>query len=527
MYMGETPLSHRPSLRPLRRICDASSGMTANAIGSLCAGSALGRYELLLPIAQGGMATVWAARMKGSRGFSKIVAIKTMLPSLSSDPRFEQMFLSEAEIASRIKHPNVCEILDLGEQDGVLYLAMDWIDGDSLVTLLAECQRQDRKLPYGVAARIGTAAARGLHAAHELKDDAGALFGIVHRDVSPHNILVTFDGLVKIVDFGVAKAVARSDHQVTHAGHLKGKTQYMAPEQAFCDEVDRRTDVFALGIVLYQITTGTHPFRADNELATLARITSPEPVPSPETLAPDYPPELSAVVLKALAKEPSLRYATMNELARDLETVATKLSGPDSPGLDAFVGEALRERASEQRATLREALRAADDRSLAGGVVLPRERLALSSAGMALPKELAAMSSSAGRGHRIALAAGLVALGAVLGAAGLVWVTGSASAPASSAGPAPSLMLSSGAPVRAPSVALSAEAPSATSATATTAAASATAAAASATAAAASATAVPKASASSAGPATGRPPVQDRPGPPKVDPRAKLRKPDF
>src|SRR6185503_10737959 len=163
--------------------------MMAAAVGTLGAGSALGRYELLLPIAQGGMATVWAARMKGSRGFSKIVAIKTMLPSLSNDPRFEQMFLSEAEIASRIKHPNVCEILDLGEEEGVLYLAMEWIAGESLVTLLADCQRQERSVPYAVAARIGLEAARGLHAAHELKDDAGALFGIVHRDVSPHNIL--------------------------------------------------------------------------------------------------------------------------------------------------------------------------------------------------------------------------------------------------------------------------------------------------------------------------------------------------
>jgi eukaryotic-like serine/threonine-protein kinase len=508
--------------------------MTAAAIGSLSAGSALGRYELLLPIAQGGMATVWAARMKGSRGFSKTVAIKTMLPSLSNDPRFEQMFLSEAEIASRIKHPNVCEILDLGEQDGVLYLAMDWIDGESLVALLGECQRQNRKIPYGVAASIGTAAARGLHAAHELKDEAGALFGVVHRDVSPHNILVTFDGLVKIVDFGVAKAVARSDQQVTQAGHLKGKAHYMAPEQAFCDEVDRRTDVFALGIVLYQLTTGTHPFRADNDLATLARITSPDPVPSPATLDPDYPPELSAVVLKALAKDPSQRYATMSDLARDLEAVATKLSGPDMPGLEAFVGEVLSPRANEQRTMLRAALRAADGRSLPDSTELPREGNAHTSAGIVLPEESAAMAPRAGRGTRIALAAGLVALGAVLGAAGLVWVTGAASVPASGAAPSPSLMLSSEALPSAPPSAFSA-ATSTTSAPATSASAPATSASAPAASpsalaapmASASAPAAPMASASGAGPRAGKPPGQDRAGQSKVDPRAKFRNPDF
>src|SRR5262249_36427280 len=147
------------------------STMPAPATGPLTAGSTLGRYELLLPIAQGGMATVWAARMKGSHGFTKIVAVKTMLPSLSDDPRFEKMFLGEAEIASRIKHPNVCEILDLGEEDRVLYLVMEWIDGQSLVTLLGDCQRLARKIPYAIAARIGAEAARGLHAAHELKDD--------------------------------------------------------------------------------------------------------------------------------------------------------------------------------------------------------------------------------------------------------------------------------------------------------------------------------------------------------------------
>ena len=416
--------------------------MTAAAIGTLGAGSALGRYELLLPVAQGGMATVWAARMKGTRGFAKIVAIKTMLPALSTDSRFEKMFLSEAEIASRIKHPNVCEILDLGEQDGVLYLVMEWIDGESLVTLLSDCQRQERRVPYGVAARLGINAARGLHAAHELKDDAGELFGVVHRDVSPHNILVTHDGIVKIVDFGVAKAVARSDHQATNTGHLKGKVQFMAPEQAFCDEVVRRTDVFALGIVLYQITTGAHPFRADNELATLARITSAEPVPAPTTLVPDYPKELSLVVERALAKERDERFATMSDLARALEVALAAIEKPDDPTLEAFVKDVLRERLEGRSTAIKDALRAADERTLTGISALTRDSRSHSSfSEMAGLDEGAAMSPRGRRGRSIVFAAGLVALGAVLGAAGLVWVTRAPQGPAPSLAASPSPVL--------------------------------------------------------------------------------------
>lgn len=404
-------------------------------IQSLAAGDVLGRYELLIPVAQGGMATVWAARMKGTRGFSKIVAIKTMLPALSSDPRFEKMFLSEAELASRIKHPNVCEILDLGEQGGVLYLAMEWIDGESLVTLLGDCERSEQRVPFAAAAQIGADAARGLHAAHELKDESGELVGVVHRDVSPHNILVTYDGLVKIVDFGVAKAVARSDHQATNAGHLKGKVQFMAPEQAYCDEVDRRTDVFALGIVLYQLTTGHHPFRADNELATLARITSPEPVPAPEARVPDYPPELSAVLLKALAKSPDERFASMRDLADALDSVAAKLGDVGGAnGIEAFVREALAPRREARAAQLKEARRAADEReeqrTASGLTSSPPERVALGGAtddGVTSP-----LPASRRRGRSLAGAAGLVSLGAILGAVALVWATRGASAPASS-----------------------------------------------------------------------------------------------
>jgi eukaryotic-like serine/threonine-protein kinase len=404
-----------------------SAGIASTPVlQNLASGDVLGRYELLLPVAQGGMATVWAARMKGTRGFSKVVAIKTMLPTLSCDPRFEKMFLSEAELASRIKHPNVCEILDLGEQNGVLYLAMEWIDGESLVTLLGDCERSGRRVPFAAAACIGAHAARGLHAAHELKDEGGALVGVVHRDVSPHNILVTYDGIVKIVDFGVAKAVARSDHQTTNAGHLKGKVLFMAPEQAFCDEVDRRTDIFALGIVLYQLTTGSHPFRADNELATLARITCPDPVPAPTSLVPDYPPELAAVVMKALAKDRDQRFDSMRDLADALEAVAGKLAEADgSNGLEAFVLEALEPRREARSIQLKEARRAADERvelrSL-GGLASPIADVNAPASAAAVEVDASSLLDPKRRGGLVRAAA-LVSFGAILGAVALIWAT--------------------------------------------------------------------------------------------------------
>jgi hypothetical protein len=414
----------------------------APVLQDLAAGDVLGRYELLVPVAQGGMATVWAARMTGADEPSKIVAIKTMLPALSCDPRFEKMFVSEAELAARIKHPNVCEILDLGEENGVLYLAMEWIHGESLVTLLRDCERAGLRVPFAAAACIGADAARGLHAAHELKDESGELVGVVHRDVSPHNILVTYDGVVKIVDFGVAKAMARSDHQTTHAGHLKGTPLFMAPEQAFCDEVDRRTDVFALGIVLYQLTTGTNPFRADNDLAALARITSPDPVPAPATLVPDYPPELAAVVMKALAKERDQRFDSMLDLADALEVVAGQLAASDGPaGLAAFALEALEPRREARELQLAEARRAADERGelrALGGLASPIPGLDVPGGAASTDAATSSQREPQRRGS-LARAAGLVSFGAILGAVALIWATRGATTPISSASVSASL----------------------------------------------------------------------------------------
>ncbi len=335
-----------------------------SSLGDVGAGHTLGRYELLVPIAQGGMAVVWAARMKGTRGFSKTVAVKTMLPEISQDPQFEEMFLAEAGLASRIRHPHVCEILDLGEQDGLIYIVMEWIDGEPL-SQLARAARQKGGIPLLITLRLCLNAALGLHAAHELQDENGSLIGLVHRDVSPQNILVTYDGVVKIVDFGVAKATAEADNGATKDGQLKGKVPFMSPEQALGKDIDRRTDVFALGIVLFQMLSSKHPFRGDNDMITLRRICDKDPSPSLLEAMPGCPPLLGEVVAKALEKDAARRYQSMAEFARAIDRAISelKLAGQPDEDVTTFVRNMLGERAEKRRTAIREGLRVADERA--------------------------------------------------------------------------------------------------------------------------------------------------------------------
>jgi serine/threonine-protein kinase len=330
---------------------------------ALAPGTVLGRYELLMPIAQGGMATVWAARQRGSRGFSKTVAVKTILPNLSDDPQFEQMFLDEAAIASKIHHPNVAEIYDLGEQDEVLYLVMEWVDGESLSTLSKHARKNGTDIPLRVGLKIIAQAAAGLHAAHELRDDDDGLLMLVHRDVSPQNILVSPTGGAKIVDFGVAKALGRAGE--TSAGQLKGKVPFMSPEQAKGGTVDRRTDIFALGIILYRIATSHHPFLDEDDIKTLRNIIT-RPVMPPRVKNPSVSVDLERVILRALQKDPAKRYATALELATELEAVIAKTGGPVSVDeIATFVRSTLGERDRKRRAALRDAALKIDEH---GGV---------------------------------------------------------------------------------------------------------------------------------------------------------------
>ena len=298
----------------------------------LARGTRLGRYELLVPIAKGGMARVWAARQHGHRGFTKLVALKTILPHLARDQEFERMFLDEARIASLVQHPNVCTIYELGEEGSVLYLAMEWVHGSSLSHLLRPTPAEKgapppkaEPLEPRVVARIVSEACAGLNAAHELTDDDGQALGVVHRDVSPHNILISEGGHVKVADFGVAKALGQM-HSATSAGQLKGKLNYMAPEQLTGSEVDRRSDLFSLGCVLYEATTGLQPFRGDGDHQVMHRLLKGEFDP-PSTVIKGYPQELEKIVTRAMAPQPLLRFSTAALLRQALEEWLAR-SGP-------------------------------------------------------------------------------------------------------------------------------------------------------------------------------------------------------
>lgn len=337
----------------------ASESNLSLQAGELGPGHVLDRYELLLPIASGGMAMVWAARLKGTRGFQKIVAVKTMLPKLSEDEQFEQMFLDEASLASEIHHPHVVEILDLGEQQGVLFLVMEWIDGVPLNQLM-KAARAEGGVPIPVAVRIAMQACAGLHAAHELRNAEGKLVGLVHRDVSPQNILVTYEGVAKVVDFGVAKATAIGGG-ATVAGQIKGKVAYMAPEQIKGASIDRRVDLFALGIVLYALTTGKHPFRRESEAATMYNICAPQAVMPPRKVVATYPVEVERILMKALQKDPDRRYQTANEMLRDLDQLPSTMRASTDEEVANFVRKLLGTKRDERQAALAGALALADE----------------------------------------------------------------------------------------------------------------------------------------------------------------------
>ncbi|MBN2359749.1 MAG: serine/threonine protein kinase [Deltaproteobacteria bacterium] len=282
----------------------------------------LGRYELLYELAAGGMATLYLARATGPAGFEKLVAIKRIHPHLAKQRYFVDMFLDEARIAARLQHPNVAQIFDLGESNGSFYIAMEYVEGESLSRLVGETLRQQvvrsdpPRMPLVEAATIVADAAAGLHAAHELRGGDGQSLNLVHRDVSPHNILITYDGFVKLVDFGVAKARGRITS--TTDRQLKGKIPYMSPEQAQGLDLDRRSDVFSLGIVLYEVTCARRLFKHDSEMGTLSLILGGQ-IPPPSAVVPGYPLELEQVVLRALAMRPADRFQTADEMRRAIQ----------------------------------------------------------------------------------------------------------------------------------------------------------------------------------------------------------------
>jgi eukaryotic-like serine/threonine-protein kinase len=283
----------------------------------------VGRYVVCDEIASGGMATVHYGRVLGEAGFSRIVAVKRLHETYAKDPDFTAMFMDEARIAARIQHPNVVSTLDVVSSDGVLLLVMEYLHGEALSKLLRFADRDGEPVPLDIASAILCDALHGLHAAHEATNEAGEPLHLVHRDVSPQNLLVGAEGITRVVDFGIAKAVGQV--HTTREGQLKGKIAYMAPEQLAAGAVDRRADVYAAGVILWETLSRRSLFAAANEVITLRNVLEREVEP-PSAFRSDVTRALDDVVMRALSRTSAARFATARDMAQALEAAVVVAS---------------------------------------------------------------------------------------------------------------------------------------------------------------------------------------------------------
>ena len=288
------------------------------------------------------MATVHLGRLQGVVGFSKTVAIKRLHPQYAKDPEFVSMFLDEARLAARIRHPNVVSTLDVVALEGELFVVMEYVQGESLLALLRSANRQEERIPPEIVSSIFAGTLHGLHAAHEARSERNEPLGIVHRDVSPQNVLVGIDGVPRVLDFGVAKATGRV--QTTRDGQVKGKLAYMSPEQ-LVGTVSRATDVFAASVVLWEALVGKRLFGGGSEGETVKRVLDQE-IQAPGKIVPGLPPELDDLVMRGLQRDPAARFATAREMARALEK-AVKLAPASEVGeyVEKMAGPTLAKRA--------------------------------------------------------------------------------------------------------------------------------------------------------------------------------------
>jgi serine/threonine protein kinase len=281
-------------------------------------GSHLGKYEIIKRLATGGMAEIFLARVSGLPGFQKMVVIKRILPQLATSTDFVEMFLDEARIAATLQHPNVVQMYDVGVVDANYFIAMEYLHGEDVRSLMKTLFRREMKMPLEHALNIIIGVASGLHYAHEKVGFDGKRLEIVHRDVTPQNIIVTYDGAVKLLDFGIAKASNRFGE--TRFGTLKGKVPYMSPEQCRGEPLDRRSDIFSLGIMLYELTLGKRLYEGKSDFEILKQIVEGTVTP-PRELDPAYPPELEAICMRALEKEKDKRHQTAREMQAELEAL--------------------------------------------------------------------------------------------------------------------------------------------------------------------------------------------------------------
>ena len=282
----------------------------------------IGRYKILARLAEGGMAEIFLARQTGIGGFEKLVVVKRILPHLAREKTFVEMFLDEAVIAAQLNHPNIVQIYDLGQADENYFIAMEYLEGETLGHLARQGVEAGRPLPYHLIGGIIAQVCDGLAYAHSFEDDAGNPLNLVHRDISPHNIIVLFSGVVKVVDFGIAKAATKS-HQ-TRVGTLKGKLAYMPPEQCMGQNVDARSDIFSLGVVLWELLTRRRLFKREVEPAMIRAILD-EPIPKVRDARADVPAALAAIADQALRKDQDKRFQNASAFAKALRSAIQQL----------------------------------------------------------------------------------------------------------------------------------------------------------------------------------------------------------
>lgn len=333
---------------------EALADLTARANDAAGLPQRFGKYVLLRRLAVGGMAELFIA-LQRSAAFEKLIVIKRILPEKTTDELFVRMLLKEARIAATLNHPNIVQTFDAGDVDGRYYIAMEHVHGEDLRAVVRGTRKSGRKrmpLEHALAIVLGVCA--GLAHAHEKRGLKGEPLDIVHRDVTPHNVVVSYAGDVKLVDFGIAKGDDGSSAETTQVGQIKGKAPYMSPEQALGMPIDARSDLFAVGILLFELSTGKRLFKAANDFETLKLIVDSD-YPTPSQVDPDYPPALEWIVMKALARKPEHRYQTARELLGDLEAfVREEKLAVTQGGLASYMRDILAERAIDQDAALQE-----------------------------------------------------------------------------------------------------------------------------------------------------------------------------
>jgi serine/threonine protein kinase len=357
--LGEAP---RPASRtgtkfqaaPPRNLAEPGSGLDLAAVaeGALVAprpvpveapppaprvvfgGSPYGPYRLVERVAIGGMAEVFKAKRTGVEGFEKVLAVKRILPHLSDNKEFVDMFIDEAKMVAGLTHPNIVQIFDLGKIEKSYYIAMEYVHGRDLRSILRRAREKDVRLPLDLAVQVVSKVCSALEFAHRKKDERGRAMLIVHRDVSPQNILISFEGDVKLTDFGIAKAATKAS--ITDSGALRGKLLYMSPEQAWGKPMDRRSDLFSLGVVFYEMVTDHRPFLGSSDMSILEMVRECQ-VAKPSTLNPRLPERLESAIMMALARDPEDRYQDAAEMFRDLERVMHEWEPPPAGALARFL----------------------------------------------------------------------------------------------------------------------------------------------------------------------------------------------